>query len=176
MKKLFIAIWFIIAIMLIPVMYNAIDNINGNSFSVSFNVTDIIETEGFYTGLITNGTFDNLIQYVEAESTELPIFDQLVNLFIDGTIVDEDIFISKNDDGVNITIIVGDINETFGIVLGPNGDTVAFYNIGIQENTTIRIESKDQPNGIWPILLSLMPLVFVGGLIVYFVKKNDLSN
>jgi hypothetical protein len=152
------------AISVIPIIYNVVDKAITENISVSFVLTDVDE---FGNGNITTGTYDKLVQYIDVdESLEVILYvdDELIN-----PLISEPVTITNHT--VSIGVSAG---GPYDIDLF-NDDTFATAGLLVEENMTIRIEFELQTNGVWTILLSLIPLVFVGGLIVYFVKKNDLN-
>lgn len=170
MKKLFIAIWFIIAVLLIPLIYDTVDNAMNETISISLLLTTDNTTIDYFEGFVTNGTFDKLIQYIELDETIK------IDLYIEDNLVVGEFFMTyllDNDIGSYIGIDGGDFPMTHTYLF--NDDTYrGIFPFGDEVN--IRIEFETSSTGLWSTLLSLIPLVFVGGLIVYFVKKNGLSD
>lgn len=163
MKKLFIAIWFIIAILLIPLIYDAVDNVMGENIRIDFEL--IYDDEITYT---TTGMFDNFIQYIELGKTIS------VNFYIEDTINDITLNLEMSATNFGNYISIG--NEDIGYFNINIDDTVDMTGFPVSEGVNMWFELGVSSNGLWSILLSLIPLVFVGGLIVYFVKKNGLSD
>lgn len=164
MKKVFIAISFIMAISIIPVIYNVIDNVMTENISIEFTLTDI-ETGA---GSITAGTYDKLIPYLEADEA----LD--TTLFVENEQHEDDFILYKNDDD-NIVLTFPDTWEVSIIELLPDNTFLFSQLLPVQENMSFRVEFGIQTSGLWSVLLSLMPLVFVGGIVLYFVNKNGLS-
>lgn len=171
MKKLFIAVWFIIAILLIPLIYDTVDNAMTENIRVDFETTwdgDVYN--------MTADTYDNIARYIEVDETINAViyihdneFNELINtqVFItkynDNTFPTFDEYISIDTDEITMAYLFND--DTLIDSVAPTGVIAGGW-----------IEFETSSTGLWSILLSLMPLVFVGGLIVYFVKKNGLSD
>lgn len=172
MKKLFIAIWFIIAILLIPLIYDAVDNAMTETIRVNFEA--VWDTSGTVYDM-TADTYDNIARYIEVDETINAViyihdieFNELINtqVFItkynDDTFPTYDEYISIDTDEITMAYLFND--DTLIDSVAPTGVIAGGW-----------IEFETSSTGLWSVLLSLIPLVFVGGLIVYFVKKNDLN-
>lgn len=171
MKKIFIAISFLMAILLIPLIYDTVDNVMTETIRVDF--------ETIWDGDVYNmtvSTYDNIARYIEVDETINAViyihdieFNELINtqVFItkynDDTFPTYDEYISIDTDEITMAYLFND--DTLIDSVAPTGVIAGGW-----------IEFETSSTGIWSVLLSLIPIVFVGGLIVYFVKKNDLSN